>query len=518
MKRVIGIAAALLLGAGALVFGVAAGDSGQYRIRAIFDNANQLAVGEQVRVAGVTVGVVEHLGVTDDNKAAVTIRIDNPGYTDFRTDSNCIIRPQSLIGEQFVDCSPTKPRAPGQSPAPELSVIQSGSGEGDRLMPVQNTSSPVGIDLINNIMRVPERQRFAIILNEFGTALAGNGQTLNTVIRRANPALQETDKVLAILAGQNKTLENLAVNSDASLAPLARDRASVAAFIRNSEVVSRASAAKGQALQANFQKFPAFLQQLTPTMNELGNFSQALEGFLQPLQGHEAAINGVVKNLPAFANNSTGAFVTLGNPLATTGSTVFTDPVVLGALAKTKQLAAGLNPFANGLGSLLQSLQKTGGWEFLMQTLYSQVAAGNGFNKYGHYVRGELLLYPIGACATTEAGRGSTYGSCSANFDGGNDPSVGAGMASIGKVARAGNFLTNFASQAVIAKPFGWEFWGKKPAAPAPAVVKAPTTAKAPAPTLTTTPAVPPAATDTPATGADGKSAMLKYLLGGGSR
>ena len=61
----------------------------------------------------------------------------------------------------------------------------------------------VDIDLIGNTMREPERERLSLILNELGTGLAGRGRDLNEVIRRANPALRETDKVLEILARQN---------------------------------------------------------------------------------------------------------------------------------------------------------------------------------------------------------------------------------------------------------------------------------------------------------------------------
>ena len=68
------------------------------------------------------------------------------------------------------------------------------------MLPLENTSSPVDLDLINNIMRLPYRERLAILINEFGTALAGRGAELNEVIHRANPALRETDKVLKILA------------------------------------------------------------------------------------------------------------------------------------------------------------------------------------------------------------------------------------------------------------------------------------------------------------------------------
>ena len=84
-------------------------------------------------------------------------------------------------------------------------------------------------------MREPERERLSIILNELGVGLAGRGADLREVIRRANPALKEVDEVLRLLARQNDQLEQLAVDSDTIMAPLARERAHVASAIDNVE-------------------------------------------------------------------------------------------------------------------------------------------------------------------------------------------------------------------------------------------------------------------------------------------
>ena len=114
---------------------------------------------------------------------------------------------------------------PGRSDQPELEEVPDGEdGAGQAMLPLERTSSPVDIDLINNIMRLPYRTRLAILINEFGTALAGRGSELNEVIHRANPALRETDEVLKILAGQNRTLARLAADGDQALGP-ARARA-----------------------------------------------------------------------------------------------------------------------------------------------------------------------------------------------------------------------------------------------------------------------------------------------------
>ena len=50
-------------------------------------------------------------------------------------------------------------------------------GAGMHLLDVHHTSRPVDIDLVNNIARLPFRQRLGIIINEFGTGLAARGRT-----------------------------------------------------------------------------------------------------------------------------------------------------------------------------------------------------------------------------------------------------------------------------------------------------------------------------------------------------
>ena len=90
-------------------------DSEPYKVRAIFDNAGFVIPGEDVKVAGVKVGKIDSLDVTDDFKAVVVLDIQEEAYQDFRRDAECMIRPQSLIGEKFVECEPTQPRAAGSA-------------------------------------------------------------------------------------------------------------------------------------------------------------------------------------------------------------------------------------------------------------------------------------------------------------------------------------------------------------------------------------------------------------------
>jgi phospholipid/cholesterol/gamma-HCH transport system substrate-binding protein len=184
------------------------GAGGPYLVRAIFDNAAFAVGGEDVRIAGATVGSIQSLSVcttaqqcsaaSPQNQAAVTLAINSGEFTPFHANATCAIRPQSLIGERYVDCEP------GSSSAPPLTKITSGPGAGSYLLPVTQTSSPIDSDIVQDIYQEPIRERFGVILNELGTGLAARGSDLNAVIHRANPALGYTDQVLKILARQNR--------------------------------------------------------------------------------------------------------------------------------------------------------------------------------------------------------------------------------------------------------------------------------------------------------------------------
>jgi phospholipid/cholesterol/gamma-HCH transport system substrate-binding protein len=238
-----------------------------YFVRAIFDNASTLVPGEDVKIAGAPVGVVSEMDVTEENKAAVTLRIDDDGFTPFRQDAACTIRLQGLIGERFVECEP------GSAGAEQLATIEEGDGEGERLLPVENNSSPVDLDLVNNIMRLPYRERFAILLSELGAGLAGRGEELNEVIHRANPALRETDEVLAILARQNRTLSRLAESSDRALGPLARERERFANWIVQANRTGEATAERRVDISRGIDRLPPFLRELRLLMADLEGFA-----------------------------------------------------------------------------------------------------------------------------------------------------------------------------------------------------------------------------------------------------
>jgi ABC-type transporter Mla subunit MlaD len=390
-RRAAGIAGAACVAAAAAAIALlatsAGGSNGAYTVRAIFDDAGNLIGGENVKIDGVTVGTVGSVSPTPQAKAAVTLHINNPGFKDFREDASCTIKPQALIGEKYVDCLPTQPRVEGTPLPPPLKKIPKGQeGAGEYLLPVQNTHSPVDVDLLNDVYRLPEEQRLTIILNELGAGLAGRGSDLREVIIRANPALQELDKVLAILASENHVLAKLAVDSDEALKPLARVRGRVADFIEKSNTVAQATAAQRGALARNLALFPPFLERFGPNLERVGRFAEATTPTFTDLGQAAPAIDRTFEELPAFNKSSTTFFENLGSTAKQQGpALVATKPL----LTTLHSLGTAGKPFAANFAKLFESVRDSGGLERFLDFVFLGTGSANGYDALGHFLRAE---------------------------------------------------------------------------------------------------------------------------------
>src|SRR3954447_10251777 len=366
MRRIALVAAGLLVAAMLIALPAIGSDgtSGTYRVRSYFDNGCFVVPGEEVRVAGATVGTVKSVDVSNatetaslengphavPGKAVVVMEIEDSGFKDFRQDASCLIRPQSLIGEKYVDCTPTQPRAPGSQPPPSLEKIGDGEpGDGQYLLPLENNGTTVDLDLIQNIQRLPYRDRFRIILNELGAGLAGRGEDLGEVIDRANPALRQTDRVLAILAQQNQQLASLATNGETVLRPLAENRGHITGFFRNAAISGEATAERSADLEEGLRKFPATLHQVRLTMTKLKSFADQGTPLFTDLNRVAPGLSKATVNLPSFARKAVPALTSLGDAAQSAGPKLAAADPLLTDLAATANSAI---PVGNNFAAL----------------------------------------------------------------------------------------------------------------------------------------------------------------------
>jgi ABC-type transporter Mla subunit MlaD len=279
--RRLALIATLLVSATAWVAASAgAEDTHTYRIE--LDNAFGIVEGSEVRVAGVTQGQVTDLDVNAAKRALLTVELSGP-LSEFGERTTCSSEPQSLIAEYFIDC------VPEGDPLPEGGQI-----------PVEQTTQTVQPDLVQNTLREPYKRRLQLLINEFGTALAGNPENLNEAIRRGAPALREFQRVTEVLADQNRIIRGLNEDSDAIFVRLAERREDVVSFVQEARDTAAASADRREDLARDFNLLDDFLAELRPTMVELGRLARAQTPLLGDLRASAPHLNRLALRLPAF--------------------------------------------------------------------------------------------------------------------------------------------------------------------------------------------------------------------------
>ena len=393
MKRVAFVVVVLAVVAAIVVGGDrVTGGSDPYILRVSFDSGSGLRTGMDMRVSGLRVGRLRDVEldqrVPSIPRAVAVIEVSDPAVANFRSDASCAIRSASLLGDRVIECKPTQARKAGAPVPPPLRAITV-DGERQHVLGVANTSSPIDPDLVLDIFRLPVRQRLSIVINELGTGLAGNGAALRAAIRRADPALFQLDRTMAILSEQRRALARLATSSDRVLAPLSRERSKLAGLVTKGNDVFQSVAARRAALRRTFRRLPAFLAELRPTLTELDGLAAQAGPPLKDLGAAAGRLSAATASLEPIGREGAPALRELGAAAEGQRRGLVTAEPVLTELGK---LTPASRPVWEDLRATLESLNATGGIERLAASPLAVGLTANGFDKYGYYLRTNALI------------------------------------------------------------------------------------------------------------------------------
>jgi virulence factor Mce-like protein len=360
----------------------------QYTVE--LDNAFGLTEGADLKVAGVRAGTIKKFRLDrKTHRALVDFEITEPGFGSLRKDVFCESRPQSLIGEYYIDCKP------GKSPE----KLRDGA-----TIPVEQTASTIPLDLVNNVLRKPYRERLAIILDELGVGVAGRADDINEVVRRASPALRETDRVLAKLAAQNQTLKQLIADADTVITDLAGNKRDVGRFVVETNQTARVSAERRADIQAGLQRLPTFLRELRPTMAALGEAADTNTPVLRNLNQSADQLATLLENLEPFSEATQVNLRSLaeasrkGRPAVTAAQPLVAE--LSAATRKAPELANNSAIVLEHLNDRKHAVEKDPrspggqgytGFEAILQWLFDQPMAINTFDKNGYILKVNLF-------------------------------------------------------------------------------------------------------------------------------
>jgi hypothetical protein len=308
---------------------------------------------------------------------------------------------------------------------------------------VSHTSSTIPADLLQDVMRLPYRERFTLIVNELGAAAAARSGDIQSALARAVPALSETDNLLNLLANDSTTLQNLTRDSNSVITALANNSTNVERFITEANRTATATATQQGNLRTSLARLPGLLQQLKPTLAQLGTTVTTNEPVLRNLNQASGQFDVLLKDLPAFSRSARPAIKSLGTASVTGRAAVTAaTPTVtdLNTFAKsTPELAGNLAIVLHDLDDRSRAVEPDPrspggkgftGLEALLGYAFNQTLAINTYGPEGHVLAVDAFLSPMCSPYATPAyialalkQYGSAYRSCY-SWLGPNQPGV----------------------------------------------------------------------------------------------
>ena len=393
---------------------VLSGGSSTYRFAAMFDSAKGMVPGQQVKIAGAVVGSVQEVDLVAGPKARIVLAI-NPRFGPFHRDATCSILPEGLISENYVDCNP------GTSSRP----VEQRSG-GLPTVPLSHTTIPISLQDVLNVFALPTDQRLGVLLDELGIATAGRGADINGLLRRSNPALQQTQQALQVLNSEHAQLGDAIGQSDLVISALASEAAGVRGFVDHAAAVTRTTAAHQTQIRQDIAALPALLSTSQPALRSIDAVARNATSLLSELRASAPGLTTLTNVLPTFTRLGVPAVKTLGSASAEGAVALRSARSVVAHLLTS---TGPLQTAAPAIEKFLASLRDTGGFEGLLRFTYSFATSLAPEDNLGHFLT--ILAGARPDCIAAEQANLPDYG-CAKKFSAQgngelpvNDPSCG---------------------------------------------------------------------------------------------
>jgi len=320
-----------------------------YDLKAQLPSGAKLVKGNEVRVGGFRVGVVDEIRptiVTVDGKQTATARVDmklDKTVEPLATDTKLRVRPRSALGLKYVELIPGKSK---QNLRPGSTIS------------LHNASEPLEIEDVLSTFDRDTRPSARVATEGFGDAFAGRGPALNATIERLNPFFVYLTPVMQNLSAPETDLPNFfrqLGRTSAQVAPVADVQAQL---FTNMADTFAAIGASPSALQATIAKGPETLDVSThslraqrPFLEDSADLSRRLRPAAQELPRSLPALNQAFR----VGTRVLPQTVPLNQRLQTAFTSLdrlFANPNTLqglrdirSALAVTRPLVEFLNPY-----------------------------------------------------------------------------------------------------------------------------------------------------------------------------
>ena len=229
---------------------------GGHEYTLVFQTAGQLVKDDDVQVGGRRIGSVRSIELTDDNLAAVKVKVEEP-YAPLREGTRAVIRLTSLSG--------IANRYVALTLAPDTNEeLDDGAS-----LDLSATTSVVDLDQVFNAIDAKTRGDLQDVIKGFATQYEGKSEEVGQSAKYFNPLLS-TSRVLANQVTEDEgALTRFLVNSSRAVTAVAERRDDLSGLVTNANATAGAIADENVALSRALELLPTTLRRANTTFVNL---------------------------------------------------------------------------------------------------------------------------------------------------------------------------------------------------------------------------------------------------------
>jgi phospholipid/cholesterol/gamma-HCH transport system substrate-binding protein len=241
------------------------GAGGGYRVHLTLDNAGQLVKGNQVKVGGRPVGLVESIELADDARARIEVSIDDD-IAPLHEGSVMTLRATSLSGiaNRYLALEP------GRNDEPEI--------PDDGEIRAEDGREAVDLDQVLNMLDAQTQSDLQAFVRSADDSIAAARQA-NAGLEALNPALSQGAATFRALMRDQEDLERFIVRSAQVVEDVTARPEHLEPLVGNALGAVGALASESAALESSLQRLPPTLRKTNTTLVNL----RATLGDVRPL-------------------------------------------------------------------------------------------------------------------------------------------------------------------------------------------------------------------------------------------
>jgi phospholipid/cholesterol/gamma-HCH transport system substrate-binding protein len=311
--RVAAIGAVLVAVVAAGIILLSGGSS--YSVKAVFENASQIVTGDQVEVAGNSIGTVSNIALTPNGRAQLTLTINNSQYTPLHQGTQAIIRQPGLssVAARYVDLNVGAANGP---------AIRSGG-----VIQSTSTQSEVDLDELFNSLNSQTRKGLQDVFQGSAASYAGKGQQAQLAWEYLNPAIASSSLLFEELNHDTAKFTRFIVNSSHLVTTLAQRQSDLSGLVSHLSTTFSALATQQTALGQSVQRLPPFMRltnttfvNLRNSLVDLTNLVNASKSVANPMPGYpRGKLYALLQQLEPLAIDAVPTVKNLANVISKPG-------------------------------------------------------------------------------------------------------------------------------------------------------------------------------------------------------